>query len=62
MSGLLLETDVTVEGEGWDLVETISSLLLFWIMEASILMVVDNIDDSLYEIVKMLSIYGVFYT
>jgi hypothetical protein len=46
VSGLLLETGVTVEGEGWELVDTISSLLLFWLMEASILMVVDNIDDS----------------
>ena len=46
VSGLLLETGVTVEGEGWELVDTRSSLLLFWFMEASILMVVDNIDDS----------------
>ena len=44
--GLLLEIGVTVEGEGWELVDTISSLLLFWFMEASILMVVYNIDDS----------------
>jgi hypothetical protein len=46
MSGLLLETGVTVEGSDWELVDTISSLLLFWFMEASILLVVDNIDDS----------------
>jgi hypothetical protein len=46
VSGLLLEMGVTVEGEGWELVDTMSSLLLFWFMEASILMVVDNIDDS----------------
>jgi hypothetical protein len=46
VSGLLFETGVTVEGEGWELVNAISSLLLFWFMEASILMVVDNIDDS----------------
>jgi hypothetical protein len=44
--GLLLEIGVTVEGEGWELVDTISSLLLFWFMEASILMVVYNIDNS----------------
>jgi hypothetical protein len=37
---------VTIEGEGWELVDTMSSLLLFWFMEASMLMVVDNIDDS----------------
>jgi hypothetical protein len=43
--GLLLETGVTVEGEGWELVDPMSSLLLFWFMEASMLMVVDNIDD-----------------
>jgi hypothetical protein len=46
VSGLVLETGVTVEGEGWKLGDTMSSLLLFWFMEASILMVVDNIDDS----------------
>jgi hypothetical protein len=40
VSGLLLETGVIVEGEGWELVDTSSSLLLFWFMEASILMVV----------------------
>jgi hypothetical protein len=44
--GLLLEIGVTIEGEGWELVDTISSLLLFWFMEASILMVAYNIDDS----------------
>jgi hypothetical protein len=37
---------VTVDGEGWEIVDTISSLLLFWFMETSILMVVVNIDDS----------------
>jgi hypothetical protein len=46
VSGLLLEMGVTVEGAGWELADTIPSLLLFWFMEASILMVVDNIDDS----------------
>jgi hypothetical protein len=46
VSGLLLGTGVTVEGEGWDLVDTISSLLLFWFMETSIVMFVDNIYDS----------------
>jgi hypothetical protein len=46
VSGRLLETGATIEGAGWELVDTISSLLLFWFMEASILMVVDNIDDS----------------
>ena len=44
--GLLLEMGVTVEGAGWELADTIPSLLLFWLMEASILIVVDNIDDS----------------
>jgi hypothetical protein len=44
--GLLLEMGVTVEGAGWELVDTIPSLLLFWLMEAFILMVFDNIDDS----------------
>jgi hypothetical protein len=34
--GLLLEMGVTVEGEGWELMDTISSLLLFWFMEASL--------------------------
>ena len=46
MSGLLLEMGVTVEGAGWELVDAIPSLLLIWLMEASILMVVYNIDDS----------------
>jgi hypothetical protein len=36
---------VTVEGAGWEIVDKISSLLLFWFMEASLLMVVDNIDS-----------------
>ena len=45
VSGLLLETDVTVEGEGWELVDKMSSLLLFWFMKASILVVVDYVDD-----------------
>jgi hypothetical protein len=55
VSGLLLEIGVTVEGAGWELVETISSLLLFWFMEASILMVVDNIDDS-FKIMENINI------
>jgi hypothetical protein len=42
VSGRLLETGVTIEGAGWERVDTISSLLLFWFMEASILMVVDR--------------------
>jgi hypothetical protein len=46
VSSLLLETGVRVEGEGWELVDKISSLLLLWFMEASILVVADNIDDS----------------
>jgi hypothetical protein len=33
VSGLLLEMGVTVEEAGWELVDTISSLLLFWFME-----------------------------
>ena len=45
VNGHLLEMGVTVEGAGWKLVDTNSSLLLLWFMEASILMVVDNIDD-----------------
>jgi hypothetical protein len=31
-----MKMGVTVEGAGWELVDTISSLLLFWLMEASI--------------------------
>ena len=46
LSGLLLETGVTVKGTGWELADKISSLLLFWFMDAFILMVVDYIDDS----------------
>jgi hypothetical protein len=38
VSDLLLEIGATFEGAGWELVDTISSLLLFWLMEASILM------------------------
>ena len=46
LSGLLLETGVTVKGTGWELADKISSLLLFWFMDAFILMAVDYIDDS----------------
>jgi hypothetical protein len=40
-----LETGVAVEEVGWEFVDNISSLLLFWFMEASILVVVDYVDD-----------------
>ena len=45
--GLLLEAEVAVEGVGWELVDKMSSLLLFWFTEASILVVVvvDYVDD-----------------
>jgi hypothetical protein len=33
VSGLLLETGVTVEGAGWELVDKIASLLLLWFMD-----------------------------
>ena len=46
LSGLLLETGVTVKETGWELADKISSLLLFRFMNAFILMVVDYIDDS----------------